>query len=276
MEDNIMANERVDYQAITKNQKETWGAARYQPIALQIMDTSEDLIRTVDPHPKQRVLDLACGTGNGALVAARRDCDVVGIDYAPSLIEQARERANAEGLDIDFRIDDVQKLPFPEESFDVVISLFGVMFAPDQEKAASEMLRVCKPGGKIGLVSWPPNGYASDLLGTHARYMPPPPELNPPMRWGTKDGLKELVGNDVSSIENEVCQTNFYARSVEHLVDEYRTSFGPTFVTFANLEQQDQEKLYNDMTKVIHQYNQARNGEAIVEAEYLQSVAIRA
>jgi len=271
-----MTNEKIDYQAITKNQKETWSAASYQPIALQVMDTSEDLIRTVDPHPKQRVLDLACGTGNGALVAARRDCDVVGIDYAPSLIEQARERANAEGLDIDFRIDDVQKLPFPEESFDVVISLFGVMFAPDQEKAASEMLRVCKPGGKIGLVSWPPNGYASDLLGTHARYMPPPPELNPPMRWGTKDGLKELVGNDVSSIENEVCQTNFYARSVEHLVDEYRTSFGPTFVTFANLEQQDQEKLYNDMTKVIHQYNQARNGEAIVEAEYLQSVAIRA
>ena len=271
-----MANETIDYQAITKNQKETWGAAGYQPIALQIMDTSEDLIRTVDPLPKERVLDLACGTGNGALVAARRNCEVVGTDYSPSLIEHACKRADAEGLAVDFQIGDVQELPFPEENFDVVISLFGVMFAPDQEKAASEMLRVCKPGGKIGLVSWPPNGYASELLDAHARYMPPPSELNPPMRWGTEDGLRELLGSDVSSIENKVYRTTFYARSVDHLVEEYRTSFGPTAVTFSNLEPQNQVTLYNDMAEVIRKYNHANDGTAIVEAEYLQSVAIRA
>ena len=270
-----MAKESIDYQTITKNQKEVWDAASYQPIALKIMDMTEDLIRTVDPRPTQRVLDLACGTGNGALVAARRECNVVGVDYAPSLIERARKRADAEGLAVDFRIGDVQELPFPDESFDVVVSLFGVMFAPDQNKAASELLRVCKPGGKIGLISWPPDGYASEFLRAHARYSPPPPELNPPMRWGTEEGLQELLGSNVRSIENEVRRNFFYAKSIDHLTEEYRTTFGPSASTFATLSQEHQQQLKNELTEILRRYNLESDGTAKVEAEYLQTIAIR-
>ena len=271
-----MVNEPIDYQAITNNQKEVWDAASYQPIALKIMDMTEDLIRAVDPRPAQRVLDLACGTGNGALVAARRECEVVGFDYAPSLIDRAHKRADAEGLTVDFRIGDVQELPFDDGSFDVVVSLFGVMFAPDQEKAASELLRVCKPGGKIGLISWPPEGYASEFLQAHARYNPPPPELNPPMRWGTEEGLQELLGNSVRSIENQVRRNFFYAQSIEHLTEEYRTTFGPSATTFATLSKQHQEQLSNELTEILQRYNLENNGTAMVEAEYLQTIAIRA
>lgn len=266
----------VNYQAITESQKEIWNAASYQAIALKIMDMAEDLIRAVDPLPTQRVLDLACGTGNGALLAARRDCDVTGIDYAPSLIERARKRADAEGLDADFRVGDVQELPFPDGSFDVVVSLFGVMFAPDQEKAASELLRVCKSGGKIGLISWPPDGYASEFLRAHARYNPPPPELNPPMRWGTEDGLQELLGGGVRSLENEVRRNFFYAQSIDHLTEEYRTTFGPSATTFASLSQEQQQQLSNELAEILRRYNLESNGTAIVEAEYLQTIAIRA
>lgn len=146
----------TDYEAVTERQQATWATGDFNVISRLIMPMSEALVRAVDPHAGQRVLDVACGSGNAALIAGRRFCEVTGIDYVPALIERARMRAAAEGIDIDFRVGDAQALSFPDASFDVVLSTFGVMFAPDQEQAAGELLRVCRPGGRIGLASWMP------------------------------------------------------------------------------------------------------------------------
>ncbi len=265
----------VDVTAITERQKETWGAAGYQSIANQVVDVAEALLEAVAPGPTQRVLDVACGTGNAALGAARRACDVVGVDYVPAMIERARARAEADGLPVRFEVGDAQALPYSEAEFDTVLSVFGSMFAPDQERTASELLRVCKPGGVVGLVTWPPHGYAKDFLEVHAKYMPPPPELDSPFRWGTEAGLEELLGDRVSSIESTYRTTRFYGRSVEDLAREYRRDFGPTVRTFASLPDEKHQELFQDMVDVLERHNRATDGTAVVEAEYVLAIAVR-
>ena len=170
----------TDYNAITERQQATWATGDFNVISRLTMPMSEDLVRAVDPHAGQSVLDVACGTGNSALVAGRRHCRVAGIDYVPALIERARTRAKAEDMDIDFRVGDAQALPFPDASFDVVLSAIGVMFAPDQERAASELLRVCRPDGTIGLASWMPEGFGGEFFTAHARHVPLRPESSRP------------------------------------------------------------------------------------------------
>lgn len=172
----------MDYDGITRRQQATWAAGDFHELGRQTMDMSEALVRAADPHAGQRVLDVACGTGIAALIAARRYCEVTGIDYVPALIERAKIRAKAEGMDVDFRVEDAQVLPFPDTTFDVVLSSIGVMFAPDQEKAAGELLRVCRPGGTIGLASWMPDGFGGDFFAAHVRHVPPPPGIKPPVR----------------------------------------------------------------------------------------------
>ncbi len=265
----------VDVAAVTERQKETWGAAGYQSIANQVVDVGEALVEAVDPGPTQRVLDVACGTGNAALGAARRACDVVGLDYVPAMIERARARAEADGLPVRFEVGDAQALPYSEAEIDAVLSVFGSMFAPDQERAASELLRVCKPGGVVGLVTWPPHGYAKDFLAVQAQYMPPPPELDSPFRWGTEAGLEELIGDRVSSIDCVHRTTRFYGRSVEDLAWEYRRDFGPTVETFASLPEEKHEELFQGMIDVLERHNRAADGTAVVEAEYVLTVAVR-
>lgn len=191
----------VDYQAITARQKEVWDTGDFHEIARQNVVMAEALCAAVDPHGGHRMLDIACGSGTAALVAARRYCEVTGIDYVPTLIERAKRRAAVDGFDVDFRVADAQALPFQDASFDVVLSVYGVQFAPDQERAASEMLRVCRPGGRIGLATPIPKGWSGDFFATNAKYMPPPPGIKSPLRWGTEDGLDELLGAGTSSIE---------------------------------------------------------------------------
>lgn len=265
----------IDVAAITERQKETWGAAGYQSIANQVVDVGEALLDAMDPGPAQRVLDVACGTGNAALGAARRACDVVGLDYVPAMIERARARAEADGLAVRFEVGDAQALPYSDAEFDAVLSVFGSMFAPDQERAASELLRVLKPGGVLGLVTWPPHGYAKDFLALHAEYAPPPPELESPFRWGTEAGLEELMGDGVSSTVRAHRTTRFYGRSVEDLAWEYRRDFGPTVQTFAGLPEEKHGELFEGMVEVLERHNRATDGTAVVEAEYVLTVGVR-
>jgi SAM-dependent methyltransferase len=268
--------EAVDYGTVTERQQAMWLTGDFHAIARQTMAAAELVVRAADPHAGQSVLDVACGSGNAALVAARRYCEVAGIDYVPSLIERARMRAQAEALEIDFRVADAQSLPFPDASFDVVVSVFGVMFAPDQERAASELLRVCRPGGRIALASWMPERFGGDFFGAHARYVAPPPGLKPPVRWGTEAGLEELLGGGVRSISSRRQSTFAYYPSVDYAIELFRRYFGPTSKAFSTVEPERHQALRNDLTAVFERYNRARDGTAAVETEFLQTIAVRA
>jgi SAM-dependent methyltransferase len=237
---------------------------------------AEMLCQAVDPQPGQRVLDVACGSGNAALVAARRYCQVAGIDFVPGLIERARRRAAAAGHDIDFRVGDAQSLPYPDDRFDVVLSVYGVQFAPNQEKAAGELLRVCRPGGKIGLAGPIADGWSGDFFAAHGRYAPPPPGVKSPLRWGTDDGLRALLGRGVRAIESERRTSLQYYRSVDHAVDVFCTYFGPTMHALQALDEEERQEFMGELEVVFRRYNRASNGVAIVENQYLQTIAVRA
>lgn len=265
----------IDYRVITERQQAAWATGDFSELARQVVPVSEALCQTVDPHAGQRVLDVACGSGNAALVAARRYCEVTGLDYVPALVERAKMRATAEGMKIDFHVGDAQALPFRAASFDVVLSVFGVMFAPDQEKAANELLRVCRPGGRIGLSSWMPEGYGGDFFAAHARYVPAPPGVKPPVRWGTESGLAELLGAGTSSITSQRRIAFQYYRSIDHALDVFRTYFGPTNRAFQALDAGGQEALRSDMAGVFRRYNRAADGTVALEAQYLEAVATR-
>jgi SAM-dependent methyltransferase len=265
----------TDYTGITKNQKEMWGAGDFNQIARQNVVMAEALCEAIDPHPGEAVLDVACGSGTAALVAERRYCEVTGIDYVPELIEQATARTLANGQEIDFRLGDAQDLPFPDDSFDIVLSVYGVQFAPDQEQAARELLRVCKPGGRIGLAGPIPEGWSGDWFAAHARYVPPPPGIESPLRWGTEEGLEELLGGGVRSIGIERRTALQYYRSVDHAIEVFSTYFGPTIRALETIDSADRETLLEDLTAVMSRYNRATDGTAIVENQYLQTIATK-
>ncbi|WP_224271017.1 class I SAM-dependent methyltransferase [Haloprofundus salinisoli] len=264
----------ADYGSITEGQRETWSSGDFNEIARQNVVMAEALCEAVDPHPGQRVLDVACGSGTAALVAERRYCDVTGLDYVPGLIERAKTRAQANGQEIDFQIGDAQAMPFPDNSFDAVLSVYGIQFAPNQEQAARELLRVCKPGGKIGLAGPIPGGWSGDWFAAHARYVPPPPNVPSPLRWGTNDGLDELLSARTRSIESNRRTVLQYYRSIDHAVDVFSTYFGPTVQALKMLDSDAQERLRTDLGEVFDRYNRATDGTAIVENQYLQTVVI--
>jgi SAM-dependent methyltransferase len=266
----------VDYRAVTARQKEVWATGDFHEIARQNVVMAEALCAAVDPHGGERVLDIACGSGTVALVAARRYCAVTGIDYVPALIKRARQRAAAEGFEVDFRVADAQALPFPDASFDVVLSVYGVQFAPDQARAASELLRVCRPGGRIGLATPIPKGWSGDFFATHARYMPPPPGLQPPLRWGTEPGLDELLGAGTSAINSEERTALQYYRSVDHAVEVFLNYFGPAIRASQASGEDARERFRRDLHDVFSRYNRATDGTAVVENRYLLTVATRA
>ena len=268
----IKVNPEEKFREITNNQKQTWGKGDFNEIARQNVVMAEALVNAVDPHPGQKVLDLACGSGTAALVAARRYCDVTGIDYVPELIDRARKRAEASGLKAGFLVADAQNLPFPDNSFDVILSVYGVQFAPDQEKAAAEMVRACKPGGKIGLAGPVPEGWSGDFFAAHAKYVPPPPGVNPPSRWGTEKGLNELLGEEAKSINTEKRKALQYYLSTDHAVEVFKTWFGPTLNALEKIDADQHEHLLNDLKEVFERYNKASDGTAIVENSYFQTI----
>jgi ubiquinone/menaquinone biosynthesis C-methylase UbiE len=263
----------IDYTAITAAQQGTWATGDFHQIARQNVCMAEALCERVDPHPGERVLDVACGSGTAALVAARRYCQVSGLDYVPELIERARQRATADDLEVDFDVGDAQAMAYPDASFDVALSIYGVQFAPDQEKAASEMLRVLRPGGRIGLATPIAEGWSGDFFATNAKHMPPPAGLNPPLRWGSDNGLAELLGHATRWIHSEKRTAWQYYRSVDHAVDLFLAYFGPAIRAS---QKSDKQALRHDLRQVFERYNRASDGTAIIENTYYLTVAIRA
>jgi ubiquinone/menaquinone biosynthesis C-methylase UbiE len=262
-----------DYTAITGKQRDTWALGDFNVIALSIMQASEQLVASADPHAGQRVLDLACGSGNTALVAARRYCDVTGLDYVPELLERGRRRAEAEGCSIAFCEGDAQALPFEDGQFDMVLSTFGVMFAPNQEQAAAELLRVCRSGGTIGLASWMPRGNVAEFFGVVSRYMPPPAGLKSPLRWGSEAGLRELLGSGVSSFEVSERVVPEYFRSVDHILATFRQYFGPARRAFDSLDESAGAALARELSALFTRANVARDGTLILPCQYLELIA---
>jgi SAM-dependent methyltransferase len=265
----------MDYAAITGRQRETWGLGDFNVIAIGNMPVAEALVAEVSPRPGQRVLDVACGSGNVALVAARRQCDVVGIDFVDALVERARQRAAADGVTVDFRQADAQALPFADGTFDVAMSVFGVMFAPDQERAAAELLRVTRPGATIGLACWMPKEFGFDIFRAVAGYAPPPPGLRPPQRWGTEEGVHELLGAGCASITCERKTVTSWARSIDQIVGWMTSYFGPIVRAMSTLDDDGQRALRADVTAVYERYNRATDGTAAIEMAYLRTIATR-
>jgi SAM-dependent methyltransferase len=264
----------LDHGAVTASQQATWSDGDFHEIARQNVVMAEQVCAAVDPPPGARVLDVACGSGPAALVAARRYCDVTGIDYVPALLDRARRRALAEGYAVGFRAADAQALPFADGTFDAVVSVYGVQFAPDQHRAAQELLRVCRPGGRIGLASPMPEGWSGDWFATHGRYAPPPPGLESPLRWGTEDGLAALLGDGVEIVQSHPRTALQYYRSVEHAVEVFSTYFGPTLRTLGLLDDDTRAQFLEDLHAVFSRYNRATDGTAVIENTYLQTVAI--
>jgi SAM-dependent methyltransferase len=264
-----------DLTAIKGRQQKAWSTGDYGKVGVTLLMMGEQLAEAANLKPGHKVLDVASGNGNASLAAARRFCDVTGIDYVPMLLDEARNRAEAEGLEIDLLEGDAEDLPFEDASFDAVLSTLGVMFAPDQEKAAGELLRVVKPGGTIGMANWVPDGYVADLFRTIGRYVPPPAGLKPPFRWGTEEGLDELLDGGIGSLQTRRCTFVWRFPSVRHHVEFMRTYYGPLNKAFGALDEEGQSALERDLISLAERYNRSENGTAVLHADYLEAVVTR-
>jgi ubiquinone/menaquinone biosynthesis C-methylase UbiE len=271
-------SDAVDIEALKQGQQRTWSEGDFSMVAGLVMPVAEGLVEAMEIVPGERILDVACGSGNGALAAARRSWgDVVGVDFVPALLERGRERAAVERLDVEFVEGDAAELPFEDASFDVVISIFGAMFAPEQEKAAAELLRVCKPGGRIGMANWVPDGPVSEMFATLAKYAPPPPGFVPPVLWGTEDRVRQLFGAGISELRAERRVSRQPFRSADHYLDFFRSYFGPIKLAFERAGAEKEDALTAELRDRLEKSNVAGGREALVlEPEYLQVVATRA
>jgi ubiquinone/menaquinone biosynthesis C-methylase UbiE len=261
-----------DLAALKTRQHGAWSSGDYAVVGTTLQIVGEELCEALDLRSGQKVLDVAAGNGNATLAAARRWCQVVSSDYVPSLLERGRSRAAADGLSIEFREADAEALTFADASFDAVLSTFGVMFTPDQDKAAAELTRVCKHGGKIGLANWTPEGFIGQLFKTLGKYLPPPAGAKSPALWGTEARLKEMFGASATSIKAERRNFNFRYRSPEHFLDVFKSYYGPMLKAFAALDATNQQALRNDLLALIARMNRADDGTMVVPAEYLEVV----
>lgn len=266
----------ADLGAVKARQQGAWSSGDYAIVGTTLQIVGEQLCETLDIRAGQKVLDVASGNGNAALAAARRWCEVVASDYVPSLLERARERATADRLEIDFQIADAEALPFDSGSFDVVMSTFGVMFTPDQARAAAELARVCRPGGRIGLANWTPDGFIGQLFKTIGKHMPPPEGVKSPALWGTRQRIEELFGSAAVSIRIEPAHFVFRYRSPEHWLHVFKSYYGPLLKTYAALEPAGQAALTDDIFALIARFNRAADGAMVVPSEYVEVVVTRA
>lgn len=263
-----------DLAAIKTRQQATWASGDYHMIGTQILIVSEQLIETLDVRSTERVLDVATGAGNAAMAAARRGCEVVGIDYVPALLDRARMRTAAEGLRIDYVEGDAEALPFADDSFDVTSSVFGTMFAPDQERTAAELVRVTRPGGRIGLASWTPDGFIGQLFKTNSRHVPPPAGLRSPVLWGTEARLRELFAGAIAEIRFQRREYLFRATSAADSIEYWRRFYGPTLKAFEAVGEAGREALQADLLALMATHNVATDGSLVVPSEYLEAVIV--
>ena len=257
--------------AVKEQQQHAWSSGDYGVVGSKVLIVSELLCETVDPRAGDQVLDVATGHGNAALAAARRGGEVTGIDYVPEWLDKARARATAEGLKIAFQEGDAENIPFPDNSFDVVLSVFGAPFAPNQEQTASELLRVCRPGGKIGMANWMPVGFIKEFFEVHARHVPPPPEVKSPLAWGAESGLRELFGDGIASLHIRPRNYIHRYRSVDHFITTYRNTFGPTVAALEALDAAGKEALARDLAETATRYNIGAST-MVASMDYIEAV----
>ncbi len=262
--------------ALKSRQQVAWSSGNYAVVGTTLQIVGEQLCEAIDLRAGSKVLDVAAGNGMVSLAAARRWCDVTSTDYVPALLESGRARAAANGLSIEFREADAESLPFDDASFDAVVSTFGVMFTPNQAQAASELMRVCKRGGRIGLANWTPDGFIGQVFKTLGKYLPPPPAgAQSPARWGTRAALDEMFGSQAGSIKAELRFFNFRYKTAEHFLEIFKTYYGPVLKAFAALEAPARQDLHNDLYALIVRMNRSGDTTMIVPSEYLEVVIVR-
>ena len=265
----------VDLAAIKTRQQAAWSTGNYAVVGTTLQIVGENLCEALDLRSGARVLDVAAGNGNATLAAARRWCDVTSTDYVPSLLESGRARAQAEGHTIEFMEADAENLPFPDATFHAVMSSFGVMFTPDQDKAASELARVCKPGGQIGLANWTPDSFIGQLFKTIGKYVPPAPGVRSPALWGTKTRLEELFGKTAQEIRTTTREFVFRYRSPAHWIEVFRTYYGPMNKTFGALDAEKQAAFNRDLLDLMESRNRSGDETLVLPSEYLEVVIER-
>lgn len=272
--DRTAAPAQPDFAAIKQRQQATWASGDFAVIGTTLQIVGETLAEAADVRAGERVLDVAAGNGNATLAAARRFARVTSTDYVQHLLDKGALRAKAEGLEVTFQTADAENLPFDDASFDVVLSTFGVMFAPDAPRAAAELVRVVRPGGRVGLASWSPTGFLGGMFRTIAQFAPPPAGLASPMQWGDEARVRELFG-DAGQVKAERRYFNFRYRSPAHCVETFRRYYGPTHKTFAGLDEDGQRRLTAALEALMSEWNAAGRDSLVIPAEYLEVVFTR-
>jgi ubiquinone/menaquinone biosynthesis C-methylase UbiE len=270
-----MTGTTIDFEAIKKAQRAAWETGDYPRVGNTLQIIAETLVEAADVRSGQRVLDVACGQGNAALAAARRFAAATGVDYAVNLLAQGRERATAEHLPVTFTEGDAERLPLPDDSFDVTLSTVGVMFAPDHRRAADELVRVTRAGGRIALANWTPTGMVGHLFKTVSSWNPPPAGVRPPTLWGTPEHLSELFGDRVEWIGLNRREYAFRYRSPEHFSEWFRKYYGPITRLAGTLAGEDLDRFGADLADVARQFNRADDGTVVAPSEYLEAVGVR-
>jgi ubiquinone/menaquinone biosynthesis C-methylase UbiE len=270
----IPSSVKLDLNALKVRQQGAWSSGDYAVVGTTLQIVGEELCEALDVRSGQKVLDVAAGNGNVSLAAARRWCDVIATDYVPKLLDRARERADAERLDVAFREADAEALPFFDATFDIVVSSFGVMFTPDQERAAAELVRVCKHGGKIGLANWTPEGFIGEVFKTIGRHVPPSGAKSPAL-WGTRARLVELFEPHATSIKTTLRDFTFRYRSAEHWLEVFKTYYGPVLKTFAALTPGAQLALEQELLSLIGRFNRSQDDTMVVPSAYLEVIITR-
>ena len=264
-----------DFETIKTKQRATWASGDFAIIGTTLQIVGESLCEAVDLRAGSKVLDVAAGNGNCTLAAARRFCAVTSTDYVPALLEDGRRRAAAERLEVEFQEADAENLPFADGAFDAVLSSFGVMFAPNHPRAAAEMLRVVRSGGRIGLANWTPSGFIGRLLGVVGRHVPPPAGVTSPSRWGLTEHLAQLFAPSAAAIHTTPREFAFRYRSPQHFVDLFRAWYGPVHKAFAALPADGQARLQQDILDLATEFNVSNDATLIAPAEYLEVVIVK-
>jgi len=265
----------VDLAGVKARQQHMWASGDYAAVGTRLQIVGEELCEALEVSAGQKVLDVAAGNGNASLAAARRFAEVISTDYVPALLARGRARAAADGLVIDFREADAENLPFADASFDAVVSTFGVMFTPDHEKAAAEMIRVCRPGGRIGMANWTPESFVGQIFKTIGAHVPPPAGVRSPALWGRREHLADLFGAHAARIDTRLRRLVFRYRSPEHWLEHFRANYGPMLKAFAAIDDAGQSALADELTALAGRLNVSRDGTMAAPSDYLEVVIDR-
>jgi ubiquinone/menaquinone biosynthesis C-methylase UbiE len=272
----VMNPSTPDYESIKYRQRQTWASADFGHIGVRLQIVGESLCEAVDLRSRDKVIDVAAGNGNASIAAARRYAAVTSTDYVPELLVQGLRRAEADGLHMLIQVADAENLPFGDGQFDVALSTFGVMFAPNQKRAAAELLRVVKPGGRIGLANWTPDGFVGELLRVIGRFVPPPAGVPSPAAWGTRTRLVELFGPYAREIRTQRKQYVFRLLTPGHWIEVFRTHYGPVRKAFEALDPYGERALQDALLDLLAKFNRGGYAALIVPADYLEVVIRRA